>query len=104
MHPKGLLMRRCIVGFCAALVVVVLVMEGRADEPRVGKAEVSGVFKGNGKDSKLAFVSAQWREPFNDKPSIRLVFTEKDHSRDPKPDFNAAFGRYGSALIVSLHE
>ena len=33
-----------------------------------------------------------------------LVFTEKDHSKDKKPDFNAAFGKFGSALIVSLHE
>jgi len=33
-----------------------------------------------------------------------LVFTEKDHSKDKKPDFNAAFGKFGSALIISLHE
>jgi hypothetical protein len=33
-----------------------------------------------------------------------LVFTEKDHSKDSKPDFNAGFGKFGSALIVSLHE
>jgi hypothetical protein len=32
------------------------------------------------------------------------VFTEKDHSKDKKPDFNAAFGKFGSALIISLHE
>jgi hypothetical protein len=68
------------------------------------KPSVSGVFKGNGKDAKLTCVSAQWREPFNDKPSIVLVFTEKDHSKDKKPDFNASFGKFGSALIISLHE
>ena len=33
-----------------------------------------------------------------------LVFTEKDHSKDKKPDFNAGFGKFGSALTVSLHE
>ena len=33
-----------------------------------------------------------------------LVFTEKDHSKDKKPDLNAAFGRFGSALIISVHE
>jgi hypothetical protein len=33
-----------------------------------------------------------------------LVFTEKDHSKDKKPDLSAAFGRFGSALIISLHE
>lgn len=65
---------------------------------------VTGVFKGNGKEAKLSYVSAHWREPFDDKPSIVLVFTEKDHSNDKKPDFNASFGKFGSALVVSLHE
>ncbi|HEY4273537.1 MAG TPA: hypothetical protein VGM65_16175 [Candidatus Udaeobacter sp.] len=68
------------------------------------KPSVTGTFKGNGKEAKLAYVSARWREPFNDKPSMVLVFTEKDHSKDKKPDFNAGFGKFGSALIVSLHE
>src|SRR5437867_7587092 len=68
------------------------------------KPSVTGVFKGNGKEAKLANVSAHWREPFSDKPSMVLVFTEKDHSKDQKPDFNAGFGKFGSALIVSLHE
>jgi hypothetical protein len=68
------------------------------------KPTVTGVFKGNGKDAKVAYVSAHWREPFSDKPSMVLVFTEKDHSKDKKPDFNAGFGKFGSALIVSLHE
>jgi hypothetical protein len=68
------------------------------------KPSVSGVFKGNGKEAKLAYVSAHWREPFNGEPGMVLVFTEKDHSKDKKPDFNAAFGKFGSALIISLHE
>ena len=68
------------------------------------KPSVTGVFKGNGKEAKLTNVSAHWREPFSDKPSIVLVFTEKDHSKDKKPDFNAGFGKFGSALVVSLHE
>jgi hypothetical protein len=68
------------------------------------KPTVTGEFKGNGKDAKLAYVSAHWREPFSDKPSMVLVFTEKDHSKDKKPDFNGGFGKFGSALIVSLHE
>jgi hypothetical protein len=49
-------------------------------------------------------VSAHWREPFNNQPSIVLVFSEKDHSKDKKPDFDAGFGKFGSALIISLHE
>jgi hypothetical protein len=68
------------------------------------KPSVTGVFKGNGKDAKVAYVSAHWREPFSDTPSMVLVFTEKDHSKDKKPDFDAAFGKFGSALIISLHE
>jgi hypothetical protein len=68
------------------------------------KPSVTGVFKGNGKDAKLAHVSAHWREPFNNQPSIVLVFTEKDHSKDKKPDFDAGFGKFGSALIISLNE
>ena len=68
------------------------------------KPTVTGVFKGNSKDAKVAYVSARWGEPFNGKPGIVLVFTEKDHSKDNKPDFNASFGKFGSALIISLHE
>src|SRR6059058_1644793 len=68
------------------------------------KPSVTGVFKGNGKEAKLTYVSAHWREPFSDKPSMVLVFTEKVHSKDKKPDFNAGFGKFGSAVVVSLHE
>ena len=68
------------------------------------KPTVTGMFKGNGKEAKVAHVSAHWREPFNDKPGMVLVFTEKDHSKDKKPDFNAVFGKHGSALVISLHE
>jgi hypothetical protein len=68
------------------------------------KPTVTGTFKGNGKEAKLAFVSARWREPFDGKPGIVLVFSEKDHSKDPKPDFNASFGKFGSSLTVSLFE
>ena len=65
---------------------------------------VTGVFKGNGKEVKIAYVSARWGEPFSGKAGIVLVFTEKDHSKVKKPDFDAAFGKFGSALIISLHE
>ena len=68
------------------------------------KPTVTGLFKGNGKEAKIAYVSAQWQEPFSGKPSMKLVFTEKDHSKVKKPDFDAAFGKLGSALIISLHE
>ena len=68
------------------------------------KPTVTGTFLGNGKEAKIAYVSAHWREPFDGKPSIVLVFSEKDHSKDPKPDFNASFGKFGSSLTISVHE
>jgi hypothetical protein len=64
---------------------------------------VSGVFKGNGKEAKLTFVSARKGEPFADKPTIVLVFTEKDHSKEKKPDVKAGFGDFGSALIITVN-
>lgn len=68
------------------------------------KPTVTGKFTGNGKEAKLAFVSAYQGEDFSDKPSITLVLTELDHSKDKKPDFKAGFGEYGCALILSIHE
>ena len=68
------------------------------------KPTVSGVFKGNGKEAKIAFVSAHWREAFSGKQGMALVFTEKDHSKVKKPDFDAAFGKLGAALIISVFE
>jgi len=68
------------------------------------KPTVSGVFRGNGKEAKLAYASARWVEPFSDQTGIQLVFTEKDHSKEAKPDMGAMFGKFGSALIISLHE
>lgn len=68
------------------------------------KPTVTGMFMGNGKEAKLNFVSARWTEPFNEKPGILLLFTERDHSKDKKPDNGAMFGHYGNALIISLHE
>src|SRR5260221_14004171 len=49
-------------------------------------APVSGTFKGNGKEAKLAFVTALKGEPYLDKPTIVLVMTEKDHSQEKKPE------------------
>ena len=65
-------------------------------------ASITGVYKGNGKEAKLAFVSARKGEPFADKPTIVLVFSEKDHSKEKKPDFKAGFGDFGSALIITV--
>lgn len=65
---------------------------------------VSGVFKGNGQVAKLAYVSAVKGEPFADKPTIIIVFTEKDASENKKPQIMAGFGKYGSALIITVYQ
>ena len=64
---------------------------------------VSGVFKGDGKEAKLAFISASKGEPHADKPTFVIVMTEKDHSKEKKPWIKAGFGHYGSALILTIH-
>jgi hypothetical protein len=67
-------------------------------------APVSGVFKGNGKEAKLAYVSTRKGEPFADKPTTIITFTEKDHSKEKKPDIKAGFGDFGSALIITVNK
>ncbi len=68
------------------------------------KPTVTGLFRGNGKEASLAFVTARWVEPFAGKPGIELTFTEKAQAKEKKPGFDAMFGKLGSALILSLHE
>jgi hypothetical protein len=70
----------------------------------LAKLGLSGKFIGNGKEVKLAFVSAVNDEEFGGKPGLVLIFSEKDHTKDKNPKFNVSFGRYGSALIVNCHE
>jgi hypothetical protein len=72
-------------------------------EPPV-KPTVSGEFIGNGKKAAIKFVSVLHHEEFNGKRAITLLFTEKDHSKDPKPSIKAAFRHYGSALILHVNE
>jgi hypothetical protein len=65
---------------------------------------VSGVFKGNGQEAKLAYVSTAKGEPLADKPTIIIIFTEKNHSEAKKPQVMAGFGKFGSALIVTVYQ
>jgi len=67
------------------------------------KPTVAGKFDGNGKPGRIQFVLVEEHEPFNDKEAIRLIFTEKDPAPSKKPSFDAAFGKLGSALILSVH-
>jgi hypothetical protein len=67
-------------------------------------SEVSGVFKGNDQPAKLMFVSAHKGTAFAGTDTIKLIFTEKDHSKDERPDLNALFGDYGSALMIGIKQ
>jgi hypothetical protein len=82
----------------SAVVVALLV----AAQLRASDSEVSGVFKGNDQPAKLIFVSAHKGTAFAGNDTIKLVFTEKDHSKDERPDLKALFGDYGSALMIGI--
>lgn len=77
------------------------VIPGHAQAP-ADKPTVSGTFLGDGKDGKIQYLVVQTREPFSDKPAIRMVFTEKNPSASKKPDFDAGFKKLGSALVISV--
>ena len=66
-------------------------------------SEVKGTFVGNGKPAALAFVSASKGSALADKETEVLVFTEKDHSKEKRPDIKAGFGDFGSALIITIY-
>jgi hypothetical protein len=84
--------------FCCLVVSVAMA----AKEVSAADSEVSGVFNGNDQPAKLAFVSARKGTPVAGSETIKLVFTEKDHSKDQQPDLKALFGDYGSALIIGI--
>jgi hypothetical protein len=73
-----------------------------AQHVKAADLEVSGVFDGNGQPAKLAFVSAHNGRPVAGKETIKLVFTEQDHSKDANADLKALAGDYGSALIIGI--
>src|SRR5438552_7219016 len=81
----------------------VVVSSLSAAQLHAADSEISGVFKGNDQPAKLAFVSAQKGTAVAGKDTIKLVFTEKDHAKDERPDLKALFGDYGSALVVGIH-
>src|ERR1044071_9315830 len=82
----------------SALVVVVT----GAAQLIAADSEISGIFKGNDQSAKLAFVSARRGTPLRGEETIKLVFTEKDHSKDEDAALRALFGDYGSALVIGI--
>src|SRR5205823_2219742 len=81
---------------------VLLVVVSIGAQSGAAGSEVSGIFKGNDQPAKLAFVSAHKGTPIGGKETIKLVFSEKDHSKDEGPDLKALFGNYGSALVIGI--
>lgn len=67
------------------------------------KPRVTGKFLGNGKEAALRFVTVLEREGFDGKQAVRVIFTEKDPGSEKDPEFDAFFGKFGSALILSVH-
>jgi hypothetical protein len=66
------------------------------------KPTVTGKFTGNGKNAAIKYVIVTEREPFNDKPAISIIFSEKDPATSKKPSFDAMFGKLGSTLSLSV--
>src|SRR3984893_5781031 len=89
-------MQRLVIFSVLLAVVLTAAQLGAAD------SEVSGIFKGNDQPAKLAFVSAHKGTRVSGKETIKLVFTEKDHSKDERPELKALFGDYGSALVIGI--
>jgi hypothetical protein len=66
------------------------------------KPTVTGTYVGNGKPAAIKFVIVTETEPFSDKEAISIIFSEKDPATSKKPDFDAMFGKLGSALILKV--
>jgi hypothetical protein len=84
------------------IVSTLVVVVAGAAQLIAADSEVSGIFKGNDQPAKLAFVSAHKGTPLRGQETIKLVFTEKDHSKDEQADLKALFGDYGSALVIAI--
>ena len=84
------------------IVSTLVVVVAGATQLIAADSEVSGIFKGNDQPAKLAFVSAHKGTPLRGQETIKLVFTEKDHSKDEQADLKALFGDYGSALVIGI--
>lgn len=68
-------------------------------------ASVSGIYRAEGKDTKLNFVRvAKGTRPYSDDPAILFAFTEKDASdaKDLSADAIAFSHKYGSAITMDI--
>jgi hypothetical protein len=61
-----------------------------------------GKFLGNGQNAKLAHAWATPTEKWQGKGAFVLVLSEKPAAESKQPDFDAFFGKLGSALILKF--
>src|SRR5262245_15005977 len=88
--------------FALALLLLSTGLAAAADDKKEKEPPVSGKFTGNGTEAKLAHALSLKGEPYLDKPTTVLIFTEKDPSKEKMPKIAAMFGRLGSALIITV--
>ena len=84
------------------IVLILIIFAMPCRQLIAAESEVSGIFKGNDQPAKLAFVSSHKGTPLRGQETIKLVFTEKDHSNDEDAALKASFGDYGSALVIGI--
>jgi hypothetical protein len=65
------------------------------------ESSVKGVYKGNGKETKLSHVLVKKGDK-DRKDRIIILFTEKEMPKGKDPEFDAIFGRLGSALVITI--
>ncbi len=65
-------------------------------------AAVEGFYRANGKDAAPVHARALKGDAHMDKPTFKLVLSQKDASKDARADFSAQMGDLGSALVVTL--
>lgn len=85
----------------AAIAILAAILSGTSARS-AGAPPISGIFRANGKDAKLAYLVAVRHESFAGQPAVTLVLTEKETKGEEHPDFGASFGHFGSALVVSI--
>ncbi|MBV8587298.1 MAG: hypothetical protein JO308_13500 [Verrucomicrobia bacterium] len=76
--------------FCFSLLV------RAADQPAL-----TGSYTVDNTDGKLGFVRAVKGTAF-DQPATVIVFSQKDASKQAKPDDSAMFGKLGNALVITI--
>jgi hypothetical protein len=86
-----------IAAVCALSVSSISKAESSSSVP---ESTISGKFLGNGTGADLKFVTAEEDTPFNDKPAIKLTFTEKDPATVKGPVFG---GELGCMLTLRVH-